>query len=175
MMRIELSPYDDSWPARFDKEAAQLWDVLGDVAERIEHIGSTAVPGLAAKPIIDVQVSVPSLESVRPCLEALRQLGFEFREEGEDRRKVYFRRRGSGSDVNLHVRRSGEFSEQAALLFRDYLRASEDARRRYEAVKRELATREWERVDDYADAKGDCVWQLLREADRWSWQGGDTR
>lgn len=110
-----------------------------------------------------------------PYVEELRQLGFEFRPNNDDRCKRYFRRRGSRNDVNLHVRRSGEFSEQAALLFRDYLCASEDARRRYEAVKRELATREWERGDDYADAKGDCVWQLLREADRWSWQAGDTR
>lgn len=172
-MRIVLAPYDDSWTERFAASAEQLWVVLGDVAERIEHIGSTAVPGLAAKPIIDIQVSVGSLESVLPLVDRLHQLGFEFRENNDDRRKLYFRRRGSGDDMNLHVRRAGEFSEQAALLFRDYLRWSEDARRRYEAVKRELATLDWERVDDYADAKGDCIWQLLREADRWSWQTGD--
>lgn len=89
----------------------------------------------------------------------------------EDRRKWYAKRRTSGDETNVHIRTSGEFSQQAALLFRDYLRDEASARRRYERVKRELAERDWDRVDDYADAKGDIVWQLLREADRWSWHG----
>lgn len=89
----------------------------------------------------------------------------------EDGRKRYAKRRVPGDETNVHIRTAGEFSQQAALLLRDYLRAERAARMRYEQAKRDLAEHPWDRVDDYADAKGDIVWQLLREADRWSWRG----
>src|SRR5262245_51648687 len=102
---------------------------------------------------------------------AIEALGYEWVLENDDRRKRFFRlvSHDGGRLVNLHVRRLGEFSEQAALLFRDYLRATPEARRRYEETKRALAGRAWSSVDHYAEAKGDCVWSPLREADRWAW------
>lgn len=175
-MRVDISEHDPAWAGRFNSVAAQLCELFGDSADRIDHIGSTSVPGLAAKPIIDVQVSLPDFADAEGFRDGLADLSLELM-VNEDRRKWYAKRRTDGAETDVHIRRTGEFSEQAALLFRDYLRAEPSARLRYEQVKRELAQREWDRVDDYADAKGDIIWQLLREADRWSWHGwepGDT-
>ena len=88
--------------------------------------------------------------------------------DNDDRRKRFFRLVGADDRrlANIHVRNLGEFSEQAALLFRDYLRAAPEARHRYEETKRTLAPQIWRTVDDYADAKGDCVCALIREAER---------
>lgn len=167
-MRIVLDDYDPAWPERFGEVAAELRAALGDRALRVEHIGSTSVPGLAAKPVIDVQVSVADLEPFPPVREALTNLGYTWHDDCPDARKWLFSR-AEPYRVNLHVRVAGEFSEQASLLLRDYLRASASARARYEATKRALAERDWPSVDAYADAKGDTIWALLREADCWSW------
>lgn len=169
-MQVIISEYDPGWAERFTSVGAQLRDVFGDRADRIDHVGSTSVPRLAAKPIIDVQVSLPGLDGVEELRDALADLSLDLM-VNEDRRKWFAKRRTAGAETNVHIRTTGEFSQQAALLFRDYLRAEPSARRRYERVKRELAERDWDCIDDYADAKGDIVWQLLREADRWSWHG----
>jgi GrpB-like predicted nucleotidyltransferase (UPF0157 family) len=171
VVAILISEYDPAWPERFRAYAAALRGELGERAARIDHIGSTSVPGLAAKDVIDVQVSVADLHPFEPLRDALLRLGYEWMPENDDRRKRFFRLVSPEGVrlANLHVRRLGEFSEQAALLFRDYLRATPDARRRYEGTKRVLAGRAWPTVDDYAEAKGDLVWSLIREADRWAW------
>jgi len=177
-MRVALVPYDPEWPHRFGAFGADLRHSLMDqsvpgVASRlvaIHHIGSTSVPELAAKPVIDIQVSVTDFEPFDPLREAIEVHGYRFSPHNDDLRKRFFALdtpEGVRS-VNLHVRIEGEFSQRAALLFRDHLRAEPYARERYESTKRELATQEWEDVDTYADAKGDTVWQLLREADVWS-------
>ena len=174
MPEVEIVEYDPSWPERFVRLAGSLRRALGDRAARIDHIGSTSVPGLAAKDVIDVQVSVADLEPFATLHDAIAGVGYEWTPSNPDLRKRFFRiETADGVRMsNLHVRRLGEFSEQAALLFRDYLRARPAARRRYEEVKRSLATRSWPTVDHYAEAKGDCVWALLREADVWSWTIG---
>jgi GrpB-like predicted nucleotidyltransferase (UPF0157 family) len=173
VVTVQIVPADPAWPDRFAAIATDLRAVLGDRAERIDHIGSTSVPGLAAKDVIDIQLSVAELEPHEPVRAALVGLGWAFMADNPDRRKRFYLRRGDGfPDANLHVRRTGEFSQQAALLLRDHLRADAAALGRYEATKRALAERQWEDVDAYADAKGDCVWQLLREADRWAWTVG---
>ena len=173
MVTVQIVPADPAWARRFAVLATELRAVLGDRAERIDHIGSTAVPGLAAKDVIDIQVSVADLEPHEPVRAALVGLGWSAPADNPDHRKRFYFRRGDGlQDANLHVRRTGEFSQQASLLFRDHLRADATARARYEGTKRALAGRDWDDVDAYADAKGDCVWQLLREADRWAWGVG---
>lgn len=168
-MRVELRPYDPAWAGRYAEVAAALGPALGGRLRRLEHIGSTAVPGLAAKPVIDVQAGVDALEPAADLCAAILALGYIWHDDCPDRRKLLFSR-AEPYRVNLHVRVAGEFSEQAALLLRDYLRASAGARRRYETTKRALAERDWPSVDAYADAKGDVIWALIREADGWSWQ-----
>ena len=198
MPEIILEPYNPQWKADFLEVGsalrAALEPVLGDRLTGVHHIGSTSVPGIAAQPIIDVQVSVrdlrpwtradlvapdepverPSREHIgesEALIDAVESTGLRWLGDWcIDYRKWLFDRRGDLS-VNCHVRREGCVSQQQALLFRDYLRVDNAARRRYEGVKRKLAARDWEFVDDYADAKGDCVWAILREADRWSQSG----
>ena len=177
-MRVDLVPYDPEWPRLFAAFGADLRRSVMDqsvpgVAPRlvaIHHIGSTSVPGLAAKPVIDIQLTVDSFEPFEPLREAIEVHGYRFSPHNDDRRKRFFDLTTPGGvrSVNLHVRVEGEFSQRAALLFRDHLRAEPFAMQRYESTKRELATQDWEDVDTYADAKGDTVWQLLREADVWS-------
>ena len=169
-MRVEVVDYRAAWPERFAQVGTELRVVFGDLADRIDHIGSTAVPGLAAKPVIDVQVSLPTLDGVGAHEPSLASRSFVL-VRNADRRKWLATRRQGGVAANVHLRRSGEFSQQAALLFRDYLRASGTARERYGRTKRRLAERSWPSVEHYADAKGDVIWDVLREADRWAWQG----
>jgi GrpB-like predicted nucleotidyltransferase (UPF0157 family) len=194
MTTIVLAPYNPHWPAQFREAGAALRGalepVLGAALTRIDHIGSTAVPGLAAKPVLDVQVSVrdfaPGHAEAARLPAAIEALGLAWlgawsgdrRSWPFDRRKWMFARRRphppgplGAYDVNLHVRREGCVSQQQALLLRDFLRGHPEACARYEGVKRGLARREWATVNAYATAKGDCIWALLREADEWSWGG----
>lgn len=185
-MRITLREYDPAWPQRFAAFGADLrrslLDRVPDRLVAIHHIGSTSVPGLAAKDLVDVQVTLQPvdvrnpLEPFEPVCEAIEVLGYRWQRDNPDLRKRFFHLDAEpGPDeasgrrlVNLHVRPHGEFSAQAALLLRDLLRASPEARQRYEATKRELAERDWPTVDDYAAAKGDTIWALLRTADEWA-------
>jgi GrpB-like predicted nucleotidyltransferase (UPF0157 family) len=142
------------------------------VAIRIDHIGSTSVPGLAAKPVIDIQVSVDRLEPVQPFCVPLQRLGFVYRSDNPERTKRYFREAPGRPRTHIHVRRAGSFSEQFPLLFRDFLRANSEAAADYETAKRSLAGRD--RLDShaYTDAKGPIVWQIIRRADDWAQRTG---
>jgi len=173
MVAITLHDYDPAWPRCFDEVAEQLTAALGATARSVDHFGSTAVPGLAAKPVIDVMVRVSEVESTHPTVHAaLAPLGYVWQPDNLDHRKRFYLR-PEPFPVRLHVRRHDCFSASSALLFRDYLRVDGSARRRYESTKRELAARGdvWRDGSHYADAKGDTVWRLLREADRWAWSG----
>ncbi len=176
--RIEVVPYDDEWPRLFRDLGARLRAALGDVARRIDHIGSTAVPGLAAKPIIDVQVSVAALEPVEPYRLTLEGLGFVFRADNPELTKRYFRESPGSRRTHVHVRQAGSWAEQFALLFRDYIRAHDEDARLYADLKRRLAR---EHADDrraYTEAKGPFIWKVMQRADRWSqdvgWQPGPS-
>jgi GrpB-like predicted nucleotidyltransferase (UPF0157 family) len=169
MVRIVLADHDPAWADAFAEVGRHLRGVFGAAAPRIDHIGSTSVPGLAAKPVIDVQITVGSLAVVDGVVGHLEGLGFLPEPDNPDRRKRFLRRHAPAA--NLHVRPAGDFAQQAALLFRDFLRVDDDARGEYEATKRRLAEQDWPTVDDYADAKGDTVWAILRAADRWAWHG----
>ncbi|CAN5513010.1 hypothetical protein BH10ACT3_BH10ACT3_12640 [soil metagenome] len=177
-MRIHLVEPDPAWPHRFAAFGSDLRHSLTDqsvpgVAERlvaIHHIGSTSVAGLTAKPVIDIQVTVSSFEPFEPLREAIEVHGYRWSADNIDRRKRFFQLDNVDGErmVNLHVRVEGEFSQRAALLFRDYLRDEPFAVERYAATKLALAEQDWPDVDTYADAKGDIVWQILREADVWA-------
>ena len=166
---------DPSWSAQFHAEAQVLRELFGSLARRIDHIGSTSVPGLAAKNVIDIQVTVarPTVldDADHPVRRSLADAGYDFSADNDDGRKRFFsRRRPDEVPVNLHVRRDGCVSQQQALLLRDFLRECPAARQRYEGEKRRLSRQRWRSVDEYADAKGDVVWELLRQADVWSWR-----
>jgi GrpB-like predicted nucleotidyltransferase (UPF0157 family) len=157
---IEIVDYDPSWPVRFEHERARLTGALGPLAMAIEHVGSTAVLGLAAKPIIDVLVIVgdPEEESLLAPIEAV---GYELRVREQAHRM--FRTRGR--DVHVHLYGADDQEAQRMLGFRDRLRASPRDRSEYERLKRELARRGWPDMNAYADAKGPLIETILARAE----------
>lgn len=177
-MRIEIHEYDPAWPELFSETATAFRAALGGLALRIDHIGSTSVPGLAAKPIIDIQISVPSLEPVAPYAQALASVGYEWRSDNPELTKRYFREGPGMRRTHVHVRRAGSFAEQFALLFRDYLRSDPAACEYYAGVKRELASREWDDVSAFGAAKDPVFWEIIYRANRWSqdtgWEPGPS-
>ena len=165
---VEIVAYDPAWPVWFTELGRELRAGLGEAALRIDHIGSTAVPGLAAKPIIDIQVSVADFEPLDAYRQPLERLGYVYRADNPERTKRYFREPPGRRRTHVHVRRAGSFSEQWALLFRDYLRAHPEVAAEYAAEKRRLALRFREDRHAYSDAKGPCVWEVIRKADGWA-------
>jgi GrpB-like predicted nucleotidyltransferase (UPF0157 family) len=166
--RIEIVSYDPAWPGEFAALGRELRGGLGEVALRIDHIGSTSVPGLAAKPVIDVQVSVAAFEPLEAFKGPLERLGYEYRAGNRERTKRYFREPPGRRRTHVHVRRAGSFSEQWALLFRDFLRAHRAAAADYEAAKRRLAVRFRGDRRGYTDAKVPVMWEVIRQADEWA-------
>lgn len=166
---VIVVPYDGKWQTEFEEIAKRLRETIGDQALRIDHIGSTAIPGLDAKPVIDIQISVKSLEPMtyRSALEAA---GYRHRADNPDLTKRYFRETEGMRRTHIHVRESGSWSEQFALLFRDFLRQSEEWRLVYATEKHALAERysaPHER-DCYVDGKDPIIWTIMQEASRWS-------
>ncbi|SDF98484.1 GrpB domain, predicted nucleotidyltransferase, UPF0157 family [Sinosporangium album] len=164
--------YDPAWPVMFADLGAGLRRALGDVAVRIDHIGSTSVPGLAAKPVIDVQISVGSFDPPAAFTAPLEGLGFVYRDTNPDRTKRYFREAPGRRRTHIHVRREGSFSQQFSLLFRDYLRGHPAAAAEYAAVKRRAAAVFADDRKAYGEAKETCIWDLIRRADAWAQDTG---
>jgi GrpB-like predicted nucleotidyltransferase (UPF0157 family) len=159
---IVIVDYDPSWPVRFERERDRLQQALGELALRIEHIGSTAVPGLAAKPIIDVLVEVADPEADDAIVPPLETVGYELRVRELGHRMLRTRER----DVHVHIWRAGDHELARQLTFRDQLRRARADRLAYERLKRELAARKWSDMNDYADAKGPLIEQILARAGR---------
>ena len=154
---IIVEPYDPAWPGRFRELAGRLRTELGDRALRIDHIGSTSVPGLAAKPVIDVLISVATLDPVAAYAPGLERAGFQWRPNNADRLHRAFRETPGMARTHIHVYEAGSWSEQLNLLFRDFLRADADARQLYAKTKAELAVRFRDDRPGYVDAKAPTV------------------
>jgi GrpB-like predicted nucleotidyltransferase (UPF0157 family) len=175
---IIIVPYDSKWAMQFSHLGDEIRQSLGNVAKRIDHIGSTSVVGLDAKPIIDIQISVVSLEPLEMFRFPLEALGYVFRADNSDLTKRYFREPAGERRIHIHVRRLGSWSEQFALLFRDYLRSHPEEARRYAALKYNLASQHSEDRESYTEAKTPFIWELMRRADAWcqntGWMPGAT-
>ena len=146
---------DPRWPSRFEDEAARIRDALGDLAVRIDHVGSTAVPGLRAKPIIDVQVSLRSLSPRAPWRDALVAAGYSYRLDPTSVDHEFVCREAPDGTrlANVHLCPAGSGWERRHLWFRDRLRTNPDERDAYAALKVELAERHPNDVHTYSDAK----------------------
>lgn len=171
---VRIAPYDVTWPEQFHQLVQPLCNALGPVALRVDHIGSTAVPGLAAKPVIDIQISVADFEPLDAYRLPLERHGYLFRADNPERTKRYFRETPGQRRVHIHVRRAGSFSEQFALLFRDYMRTHPDVASQYAQLKIELAQR-YSQVEDrhlYTEAKSPFIWKIIAQADEWAQQMG---
>jgi GrpB-like predicted nucleotidyltransferase (UPF0157 family) len=160
---IVLVPYDSRWPKLFAGEARRIRAALASLAIRVEHVGSTSVPGLDAKPIIDIVLAVPDSADEPAYVPALESAGYVLRarEPGWFEHRMF---KGPDTDINLHVFSVGEAEIDRMLLFRDWLRRHEADRAAYLTVKRELAQRTWRHVLHYAEAKTAIVAQILDRA-----------
>ena len=160
---IRLADYDPSWPLLYEREAARIRSLLGDRVRLLEHVGSTSIPGIAAKPIIDIDLGVPDSADEPAYVPDLQAGGYVLRAREPD----WFEHRlfnGPDTKINLHVFAAGSTEVDRMLAFRDYLRADEGERLLYEATKRELAARDWVYVQDYADAKTEIVEAIITRA-----------
>ena len=164
--------YDAAWPELFAALARELRLALGSVALRIDHVGSTAVPDLAAKPIIDVQISVASLEPLSALREPIESCGFVWRADDNDLSRRYFRERPGRRRTHVHMRRAGSFSEQLNLLHRDYLRVDPSRAAEYAALKRKVSHLLLTDRQAYVEAKAPFVWETLTLAHDWAQKTG---
>jgi GrpB-like predicted nucleotidyltransferase (UPF0157 family) len=179
---IEIVAFRPGWSVEFQEIAAALRAGLGDIALRLDHIGSTSVPHLCAKDVIDLQVTVGKLDG--GVADALRHLGFVQRPEIEgdhvppgyagprgDWAKIFFVQRNGQRRVNIHVRQSGRPNQRYALLFRDYLVAHPSAAAAYGELKRRLAE-SLGSEDAYADVKDPAVDLIYFAAEEWASHSG---
>jgi GrpB-like predicted nucleotidyltransferase (UPF0157 family) len=160
---IELVEYDAAWPVRFEREAKRIRGALGVRALLVEHAGSTSVPRLAAKPIIDIVLAVPDSRDEADYVPALEAAGYTLRIREPDWFEHRLLKKADPS-ANLHVFSAGCEEIDRMLAFRDHLRTNGADRELYERTKRELAAREWAYVQDYADAKTEVVEEIVARA-----------
>ena len=163
-LQIQIVDYDAGWPKKFEVHARVIAEALRRTALRLEHIGSTSVPGLAAKPIIDILVVVQNSADESSYLSRLEAAGYilRVREPDWNEHRMF---RTYEKDVHVHVYSVDCVEIQRVLTFRDRLRINLDDRRRYEQTKRELAAREWSDMDAYAEAKTEVIESIITHCD----------
>ena len=161
--RIQIVDYDSEWPRLFEREAKRVKATLGDRVLLIEHVGSTSVPGLAAKSRIDILLVVADSADEQAYVPALEAAAYvlRIREPDWHEHRMF---KGPDTDINLHVFSSGCPEIDRMLLFRDWLRSHGADRRLYERTKRELASMDWKYTQNYADAKTAVVEEILARA-----------
>jgi len=160
MVKVALVAYSPEWPRTFEAERDRIVSALGDLALEVHHAGSTSVPGLRAKPIIDIALVVPDTTDEEAYVPPLEAIGYQLRL----REPEWFEHRllrHEAPTVNLHVFPPRCIEVDRMLAFRDHLRVDEDDRLLYESTKAALSEREWPTVQDYADAKDDVVADIM--------------
>jgi GrpB-like predicted nucleotidyltransferase (UPF0157 family) len=184
MPLVEILPYNERWPADFATIGAALRGALGDLALRIDHIGSTSVPGLAAKDRIDVQLTVADFEHFEPVQAGLERLDYTmvpgnlhdheppgWTGPGEQWEKRFFRPPPGQRPTNLHVRAAGRANQRYPLLFRDYLRTHSRSAAAYAELKRRLAANLRD-LDTYPDVKDPACDLIIVAAEDWAVSAG---
>jgi GrpB-like predicted nucleotidyltransferase (UPF0157 family) len=161
--RIRLVECDPAWPELFEREAVRIRGVLGQAVRLLEHVGSTSVPGLMAKPIIDMLLAVPDSSDESAYVPPLEHAGYvlRIREPNWFEHRVF---KGPDTDINLHAFSEGCAEIKRMLLFRDWLRTHPEDRALYQRVKQELAGRTWRYTQNYADAKTAVVDEIIARA-----------
>ncbi len=164
--RVELVEHDPTWSERYAARAEELRAALGPRARLVEHVGSTSVPGLVAKPIVDIVLGVDDPDDEPAYLPDLEAIGYDLRVREPGHRCL---RAGEPDEqVNLHCYRHDDPEIRRCLVFRDRLRSDPADRERYAATKRALAEREWRDINFYAEAKSPVIKEILRRA---GWPG----
>ena len=160
---IEIVDYQSLWPEKFREHEKAIAEALGEASLRIEHIGSTSVPGLAAKPIVDILVVVRDSADEDSYLPRMEAAGYELRVREPDfhEHRMF---RTTARDVHVHVYPHDSPEIERLLTFREWLRESPEARRFYEETKRKLAAQSWADMNAYAEAKTEAIEHILATA-----------
>ncbi|WP_337063120.1 GrpB family protein [Kineococcus sp. G2] len=159
-LELELHEHDERWAGTYLEHRARIRAALPAVGAGIEHIGSTSVPGLAAKPIVDIVVTVDDITAEEDHLDPLLAAGYELRVREPGHRLV----RTPARDVHVHLYEHGDPAVDEYLLLRDHLRSDADDRALYENTKRALLSQRWDDTNDYADAKTDVILEIKERA-----------
>ncbi|WP_367569471.1 GrpB family protein [Lacrimispora sp.] len=157
---ITLIEYDPHWPELFNQESNRIQSILGSRVLQLEHVGSTSIPGLCAKPIIDILLTVADSSDEPSYVPALETAGYTLRIREPD----WFEHRlfkGPDTDINLHVFSAGASEVKRMLRFRDWLRTNVTDRENYARVKSDLAQHVWRNVQNYADAKTEVIEEII--------------
>ena len=164
--KVEVVPYDAAWPRWFAAEEAKISAALGPSALLIEHVGSTSVPGLAAKPVIDIQLAVRNSADEEAYRSALERAGYRLivREPEWFEHRLF---KGVAPETNLHVYSAGCAELDRCRLFRDWLRITPQDVALYARTKHMLATQTWAHVQDYANAKQGVIAEIMARAQAW--------
>lgn len=166
---VVIADYDARWPALYAAERARILEAVGEWLVDIEHIGSTAVPGLAAKPIIDMMGGVRRLADVTPCIPLLRALGYRYVPDFEDalpERRYFYKGDEGAHTYHLHVVERTDDFWRRHILFRDFLRAHPERARAYGRLKRDLAAHLGADREAYTEAKTVFIEAVVAEARR---------
>ena len=156
-------PYTAVWAELFAEEKARLQTAVGPYILDIQHVGSTSIPGIPAKPIIDMAVAVANFEAARVCIEPIEQLGYVYKGELGIPRRHYFRK-GDPRTHHLHMNEINSQDWQNQILFRDYLRQHPEVAQAYGALKLKLAARYERDPEGYLQAKAPFIEEVLRLA-----------
>jgi GrpB-like predicted nucleotidyltransferase (UPF0157 family) len=161
-VHVSLHEYDERWPSEFVEHRRRIVQALAPsgMAIEVDHIGSTSVPGLAAKPIVDIVVAVPDITAEGDYLDPLLAAGYELRVREPGHRLV----RTPERSVHVHVYEQGAVAIDEYLLLRDHLRSDAADRELYATVKRDLLGRRWDDMNDYADAKTEVIAAITARA-----------
>ncbi len=166
-MKIEIEEYNPEWPSLFENEKKLILEGCGNKIQSIKHVGSTSVPGLGAKPVIDIMIGVRKLQDADDLIPNMNSLEYEYISKYEDvmpERRYFVKWKEKKSTHHIHtVEVAGEFWKRL-LLFRDYLRINDKVRDDYFNLKKELSKKEWNKGNDYADAKTDFMKGMEKEA-----------
>ena len=163
---VTIADYDPQWPILYEAEKAQILAATREAIVAIEHVGSTAVPGLGAKPVIDIMAAVHSLSDAERCIEPLQRIGYQYKPklEADIPERRYFSKGPAEAHRHLHVVELGSDFWQRLLLFRDALRADAAVARQYEQLKRELAARFGQNRPAYTEAKTPYIESVVAKA-----------
>lgn len=172
---IVIAEYDPAWPERFEQERTRLQEAIGEWAVAIEHVGSTAVPGLAAKPVIDIGVALEDLADALKCITPLLELGYQCCGEFGIPGRIFFRKivedpipgqitDGVGRTHQIHMYQRGHEQFRWHITFRDYMRSHPEDAAEYAALKRDVASRHGDDIAKYIEGKHDFIREVLRRA-----------
>lgn len=168
-MKIVLHDYSPKWADEYEQTKELFIDSFGDKIAAIEHIGSTSVKGLGAKPIIDILLGVRKLKDAESIIPDMKQLGFEYVSKYEDvmpERRYFVKWQNGNCTHHIHSVEVTSAFWKRHLLFRDYLRSNDNVRDLYYELKKKLSKREWNAGNDYADSKTEFIRKAEKEAER---------